>query len=407
MPTGLDPYLPTIHDELVDLRHELHQIPEVGLQLPLTQKRVLSALEGLPLEITLGAGLSSITAVLRGRGTPVAGSAAASKRKTVLLRGDMDGLPVAEETGLPWASTNGAMHACGHDCHTTGLVGAAKALSHRVDELPGDVVFMFQPGEEGMNGAGLMIDEGVLDAAGSRVDAAYGLHVWSGLDRAGVFHCKPGPVMASSNKVDIELVGKGGHGSAPHLAIDPVPAMAEVILALQVMVARHFDVFDPVVVTCGRVEAGVARNVIPERATINATMRCFSEKARLELFRRVPMVVEKVAESQGVKANVHIENLYPPTVNDPTAAALVADVATDLFGADNYVQMEHSLGAAEDFSRVLAEVPGAFAILPATPAGMDPLEVSGNHSANALYDDSVLVPAAALLSELALRTLRS
>ncbi len=399
MPFQLDPSFMTMEDDLVELRHELHQIPEVGLNLPLTQKRVLAALEGLPLEISLGQRLSSITAVLRGAGQPT------GPRRAVLLRGDMDGLPVTEQTGLPWASTNGAMHACGHDCHMAGLVGAARALCRRVDDLPGDVVFMFQPGEEGCSGASLMIDEGVLDATGHRVDAAYGLHVWSGLDRCGVVHCRPGTLMASSNTLDITFTGKGGHGSSPHLAKDPVPVLAETITALQVMVARQFDIFDPVVLTCGHVWAGSARNVIPETAHIEATMRAFSVGAEKKLFELVPQVVEQVAAAHGVSADVRVNEMYPPTVNSSANAELVADTATDLFGADHFHAMENPLAAAEDFSFVLQQVPGAFVILPATPAGDDPATAPSNHSAFARYDDAVLVPAASLLTELAIRTL--
>lgn len=202
-------FLNTLKDDLVALRHELHGIPELGLNLPHTQARLLRELEGLPLEITTGKDLSSITAVLRGRGAP------AGERRTVLLRADMDALPVVERTGLEWASTNGNMHACGHDCHMTCLVGAVRELCERVDELAGEVVFMFQPGEEGEAGAQRMIDEGVLEASGRRVDAAYALHVWSGMDDAGTYHCRPGTIMASSDDLTVIFEGRGGHGSAP------------------------------------------------------------------------------------------------------------------------------------------------------------------------------------------------
>ena len=168
-------YLASIAGDLSTLRRDLHRIPEIGLDLPLTQQRLLGALDGLPLEITLGESLSSITAVLRGKG------GREGERKAVLLRGDMDGLPVDEATGLDFASTNGAMHACGHDLHMSLLVGAARALCEQVDNLPGDVVFMFQPGEEGNDGAGHMIAEGVLDASGRRVDAAFAIHVFSAM----------------------------------------------------------------------------------------------------------------------------------------------------------------------------------------------------------------------------------
>lgn len=172
-------FLNTLKDDLVALRHEFHGIPELGLNLPHTQARILQELEGLPLEISTGKELSSIAAVLRRRGTPT------GERRAVLLRADMDALPVVERTGLEWASTNGNMHTCGYDCHMTCLVGAVRELCERVDELPGDVVFMFQPGEEGEGGAQWMIDEGVLEASGRRVDAVYALHVWSGMDDAG------------------------------------------------------------------------------------------------------------------------------------------------------------------------------------------------------------------------------
>jgi len=399
MPFGPDPYLKSIENDLTALRHDLHQIPEIGLDLPQTQARILAELQGLPLEITLGKKLSSITAVLRGK------AASAGERPAVLLRADMDALPVDEQTGLDWASTNGSMHACGHDCHMTGLVGAAKALSRRVDELAGDVVFMFQPGEEHAGGARLMIEEGVLDAAGRRVDAAYGLHVWSGLDKAGVFYCRPGTIMASSNNLDIEFTGKGGHGSAPHLAKDPVPALADAITALQVMVTRNFDIFDPVVITCGHVFSGVVRNIIPETASIEATMRTFSDASQRKLFDLVPDVIDHVARAHGVTAAVKVDELYPTTVNAPDNAALVAQTVTDVLGAEHFHALENPMAAAEDFSYVLQNVPGAFAILAATPIGRDPLKAYGNHSAFAAYDDCVLPQAAAVLEELAVRTI--
>ncbi|AOH45609.1 amidohydrolase [Propionibacterium sp. NM47_B9-13] len=289
-------FLNTLKDDLVALRHEFHGIPELGLNLPHTQARILQELEGLPLEISTGKELSSIAAVLRRRGTPT------GERRAVLLRADMDALPVVERTGLEWASTNGNMHTCGYDCHMTCLVGAVRELCERVDELPGDVVFMFQPGEEGEGGAQWMIDEGVLEASGRRVDAVYALHVWSGMDDAGTYHCRSGTVMASNDNSTVVFEGCGGHGSAPHLSHDPVPAAAELVLALQTMVARRFDVFDPVVVTSGHIIAGTARNVIPEDATVESTLRAFSPQARDRLFKLIPEVAHGVARAHGVTA---------------------------------------------------------------------------------------------------------
>ena len=208
-----------IAGELTKLRHAIHAEPEVGLHLPMTQRKILDALEGLPLEITLGTALSSVTAVLRGGGG--AGPA-------VLLRADMDALPVAERTGLDYASTiDGTMHACGHDLHSAMLVGAARLLSACQADLPGSVVFMFQPGEEGHGGAAYMIEEGVLDAAGERADAAYALHVASAELPFGVFSSREGPMMAAAEALDITVTGRGGHGSQPHHAADPIPVACD------------------------------------------------------------------------------------------------------------------------------------------------------------------------------------
>lgn len=255
-------------DEMTRLRRDLHRQPEIGLQLPRTQERVLAALDGLPLEITLGTSTTSVTAVLRG-------GAAKGGAASVLLRGDMDALPVAERTHLDFRSqVDGAMHACGHDLHTAMLVGAAHLLAEQRHRLEGDVVLMFQPGEEGWDGASHMVREGVLEASGRRVEAAYGLHVFSALEPAGQFLTKPGPMLAASDGLFVEVHGAGGHGSAPHLAKDPVSAIAEMVTALQTMITRQIDIFDPAVITVGRLEAGTRRNVIPETASFDATVRC-------------------------------------------------------------------------------------------------------------------------------------
>src|SRR5688500_10282203 len=252
-----------IQDELAALRRELHRTPEIGLQLPRTQQTVLAALDGLPLEISTGTGLTSVTAVLRG--------GADANGPVVVLRGDMDALPIVERSGEDFSSKNpGAMHACGHDLHTAGLVGAARRLSAGRAELPGDVVFMFQPGEEGFDGAGHMIAEGVLDAAGRPADAAYGLHVIASEYRKGVFTSRPGPLMAASDGLFVRVIGKGGHGAMPHDTHDPVPAACEMVMALQAMVTRGFDVFDPVVLTVGVLQAGTKRNIIPDDAMFEA-----------------------------------------------------------------------------------------------------------------------------------------
>jgi metal-dependent amidase/aminoacylase/carboxypeptidase family protein len=360
-----------IAGELTELRHAIHQEPEIGYDLPATQRKVLAALDGLPLEITPGRQLSSVTAVLRG-GRP---------GPTVLLRGDMDALPVHEATGLPWASrTAGAMHACGHDLHTTMLAGAARLLSAQRADIPGNVIFMFQPAEEGGGGARIMIDEGVLGAAGEPPVAAYALHVFS-------------------------VHGRGGHGSAPHQAMDPIPAACEMVTALHAMVTRKFNVFDPVVVTVGSFHAGTVRNVIPDDATFYVTARSFSHESRQRLRDETVRLVTNIAQAHGLTADVDFAGGYPVTVNDPAEAAFATATAAGLFGADRAVTPPEPLAGSEDFSYVLNEVPGAFVLLGACPPGTDPQTAPSNHSATAAFTDDVLPDGATLYAELALRRL--
>lgn len=379
--------------ELVSLRRELHRVPEIGLDLPITQALVLEALEGLGLEVSVGKALSSVTAVVRGERPGPA----------VLLRGDMDALPVLEDSGEDFSSTHeGVMHACGHDLHVAGLVGAARLLAARRSELAGSVVLMFQPGEEGYAGARLMIEEGVLDAAGERVVAAYGLHVFSGHIPGGVVAGRPGTLMAASDTLSARILGKGGHGSTPHLAADPVPAAAEVVLALQTAVTRQFSAHDPVVVTVGRLAAGTTDNVIPGSAELDATVRTFSRAHHAAVEERLVRVVENVAAAHGLRAEVAFERGYPVTVNDPTELARAARVTRELLGPEGWADLADPVAGAEDFSFVLDAVPGAFVFLGATPPGLDPATSPYNHSAQVRFDDGVLADGAALLAALAL-----
>ncbi|MFC5911377.1 M20 metallopeptidase family protein [Streptacidiphilus monticola] len=385
-----------IQPELAALRRAVHRDPEIGLDLPRTQARVLEALKDLPLELTTGQRLSSVTAVLRG-GRP---------GPTVLLRGDMDALPVQETSGLEYASAvPGVMHACGHDLHVAALVGAARLLAERREELAGDVVLMFQPGEEGQGGAAVMIEEGVLEATGSLPVAAYALHVSSAYVGGGVVTSRPGPVMAAADTLRVVMRGRGGHGSAPHAALDPVPALCEAVLALQTMVTRRFDAFDPVVVTVGDLHAGTINNVIPDDGYFEATVRSFSPQAREAVKRESLRVVRGIAEAHGLEADAEYRELYPVTVNDAAEAAFLAATAKDLLGADRWLDMPQPLAGAEDFSYVAERVPSAYFFLGACPADRDHADAAYNHSPEALFDDGVLADGAALLAELALRRL--
>lgn len=375
------------------LRHALHRTPEIGLDLPRTQALVLEALEPLGLEVRTGTGLSSVVAVLRG----------ARPGPAVLLRADMDALPVTEETGEPFASeVPGAMHACGHDLHVAGLVAAARLLAARREEIAGSVVLMFQPGEEGDHGARLMIQEGVLDAAGERVVAAYGLHVLSAILPTGAITSRPGTLLAAADTVHVTVHGRGGHGSMPHLAQDPVPVAAEIVLALQAMVTRQFDVFDPVVVTVGRIEAGTTDNVIPAEARIEATVRTFSEAVHGVVPERVARVCEGVAAAHGLSVTVDYQRGYPVTSNRPVEVARLARLAAGLFGERSYVDAPQPLAGSEDFSYVLQEVPGTYLGVGATPADADPRTAPYNHSAQARFEDGALAVGPAVLAALAL-----
>lgn len=390
--------------DVMDLRHRLHQEPEIGLDLPRTQEKVLAALDGLGYEISIGKDTTSVTAVLRGSG--YTGNEA--QRPTVLLRGDMDALPVQEQTGLDYSSRiNGAMHACGHDLHTSMLVGAAHLLADRRHQLAGDVVLMFQPGEEGFDGASVMIREGVLDAAGRRADAAYGLHVMSSLADGGTFLSRPGTAMSSSDGLVVTVQGAGGHGSAPHAAKDPVTAAAEMIMALQAMVTRQFNVFDPVVVSVGVLQAGSKRNIIPDTARFEATIRSFSAESKARLKTSIPRLLESIAAGHGLSVTVDYIEEYPLTVNDGRESAFARNVVEELFGSSRYQELANPLAASEDFSRVLAEVPGAFLFLSGVPDGTDYATAAYNHSPFAIFDDAVLSDGTALYARLALDRLVS
>ncbi|NNG36344.1 M20 metallopeptidase family protein [Nakamurella aerolata] len=387
--------------ELIALRRKIHANPELALDNPVTQQTILDELAGLDLEITKGRKLSSVVAVLRG----TAPGASGTDRPVVLLRGDMDGLPVVEQTGLDYASENGLMHACGHDLHVAGLVGAAKILHELRDQLPGDVVFMFQPGEEGPGGADPMVREGLLEAAGRRVDAAYALHVTSAGEAKDMWFGRPGPLMAAADEFFVTVRGRGGHGSQPHNSLDPVPVACEIVLAVQTMVTRKFNVFDPVVVTCGMIAAGSKDNIIPDDARLEMTVRTFSPDTNAKIKDELTSVANHVAAAHGMKAEIDYRRGYPVTVNDPDEYRFLTDVVTDLFGADHYTEMPFPEAGSEDFSFVANEVPSAFIFLSACTSD-DPKTAPDNHSPRAAFDDSVVPDGAALLAETALRRLQ-
>ncbi|WP_152348465.1 M20 metallopeptidase family protein [Brevibacterium sp. CFH 10365] len=389
MPLDFTSEARALADDLRELRRDLHRNPEVGLNLPETQRRVLRALEGLPLEVTLGQGLSSIVAVLRG----------AHPGPTVLLRGDMDALPVVEATGLDFASANGNMHACGHDLHVSGLVGAAQLLSAHQADLSGTVAFMFQPGEEGMGGAKIMLEEGMFEAIGQRPDAAYAIHVAPG--PPGTFVTRPGTIMAGANTLHVTMHGSGGHSSRPEDAVDPVRPILELGQALQSMVTGSFSVFDPIVAQVTQLEAGEAVNVIPASAKLGASVRTLSHETTRKFPELAARQAESIAAAHGCTAEVVWTEQYPVTVNDGDEAAFALASLTDRFGVERVVQVPDPLMGSEDFSFVLEQVPGAFVFFFVSPEGIDPETAAINHSPEVLFDDAHLPDQAAALATLA------
>jgi hippurate hydrolase len=317
----------------------------------------------------------------------------------------MDALPVQERTGLDYAATGETMHACGHDLHTAMLVGAAQLLSAHRDDLDGDVVFMFQPGEEGYDGARHMVDAGVLDATGRRVEAALALHVTSAFLPSGMLATRPGSVMSAADVLRVTVRGAGGHGSAPHRAKDPIPAACEMVTALQTFVTRRFDVFDPVVITIGAFHAGTVHNVIPDEAYFEATVRSFSPDSHARVLEETVTVCRGIAAAHGLEVDAVAEELYPVTVNSREEVGRFVDVVRELHGDGRYIELPNPLTGSEDFSRVLDQVPGTMAFLGAHLPERDPFTAPYNHSPEAAFDDAVLADGAAVYAEWALRRL--
>ena len=390
-----------LQPDTVALRRALHERPEVGNELPITRERVLDSLDGLPLDLTLHETTSGISAVLTG-GRP---------GPTVLLRGDMDALPLHEDTGLDFSSLHeGQMHACGHDTHTAMLSSAAKLLAAHRDEIPGRVLFMFQPGEEGHHGAKYMLDEGLLDVpplpdgSESPVTGAFALHITSTIP-TGVVATKGGPILASADEFTIRVHGAGGHASAPSQAVDPVPIACEIVIALQTMITRRIDTFDPAVLTVGQVHTGTNNNIIPAVAEINGTIRAFSEQTRTRVHDHLRRVAEKIAEAHGATAEPEILHGYPVTSNQHEFASFTIDAARAALGHERVVQLPNPVMAAEDFSYVLDRIPGTMMFLGGTPPERDPRTAPANHSNLVTFDEDAMTTGVEMYAQMALRHL--
>lgn len=404
----LDPQIGAVREHAAEylerataLRRRLHEWPEIGNHLPRTRDQVLADIEDLPLDVTLHESTSGVTALLEGtRPGP-----------TILLRGDMDALPMPEDTGLDFASrVDGCMHACGHDTHTAMLSTAARVLSERRDEIAGRVMFMFQPGEEGHHGAKHMLDEGLLDVPAmhdgseSPVTGAFAIHMTSALP-TGWVSTRPGAVMASADVLRVTITGKGGHASEPYRAIDPVPVACEIVTALNTMITRSIDPFDPAVLTVARLVVGTTNNVIPETALIEGTIRAVSERTRAKVHDGVKRVAEGVAAAHGCGGDAVIEYGYPVTTNNDRFADFSLGMAREVAGPKATVELPHPVMGAEDFSYVLNEVPGAMVFLGGTPHGSNLSKAAPNHSNRVFFEESAMATGIALYASTALRKL--
>jgi hippurate hydrolase len=388
----LDAHAESQLDRAIALRRELHAHPELGNELPETKRRVIAALEGLDLELFESKETSSFVATLKtGRRGPC-----------LLLRADMDALPLTEDSGLDFASEHpGRMHACGHDAHTAMLVAAAHLLHDQRDALIGDLKLLFQSGEEGHFGARFCVEEGLIDE-GRAPDAAFAIHIDAKLP-VGLAAGRPGPMLAATDEFEIVVEGAGGHASMPHLATDPIPALCEIPGAIQSMVTRELNAFDPAVITTTMIRAGTANNVIPESAKLVGTIRSTSEGARRKASEGLRRVAGGIAAAHGCRADVTIHAGYPVTANDDGFFAFTRDVVTDVLGPKGFVDMPAPVMGAEDFSYILERVPGTLVFLGLREGGAKkPAPV---HSSRMRIDEPGMAKGIALHAAIALRFL--
>ncbi|MCL4673993.1 MAG: amidohydrolase [Sphingomonadaceae bacterium] len=381
-----------LSDRIVALRRAIHAEPELGLHTPLTMAKVRAALAHLPLEWREGPSTTGQVAILKG----------SQPGRRVLLRGDMDALPMDEHTGLEFASTvPGRMHACGHDTHTAMLAGAAELLAARQDRIAGEVMFMFQPGEEGYHGARFMLDDGLLDPL---PQAAFALHIMPNAPH-GMVGGRAGPLLAAADQFDIVVRGRGGHASMPHDARDPVPAACAMVTAILAMVTRRFNAADAVVATVTQINAGTAHNVIADHATLRGTLRSLSPQHRTQLHALLREVAQYTALAHGVEAEVTITEGFPVTICDARAVAVGEAVTRTALGEQAWRDLPAPIMGAEDFAYVLEKVPGAMFFLGVAREGDDWRQCCSIHSPRMHVDEAALPSGTAVLAGCALRFL--
>lgn len=353
---------PALLAETIELRRDLHAHPELAFEERRTAGIVAERLRALGLKVHTGIGGTGVVGLLTG----------ARPGPTIMLRADMDALPMPEENDVPYVSRNpGVTHACGHDAHVAMLLGAARVLRERAGELAGRIAFVFQPAEEGGGGAKAMLEDGLI--ARFAIERAYGLHIVTMLP-SGQIGLRPGPLMASVDSFDLVVDGVGGHGAMPHRSVDPVVVAAEVVGALQRVVSREIDPLEPAVVTIGAINGGTTYNVIPPRVSLKGTVRSFAEATREAMEGRVRRIAEHTCASANATCSLHWHPSYPVTVNDPDEAAFVRDTLSAALGAERVVESPPVMGS-EDFSYFAQVVPACFYFL----GGADAAHPFPNH----------------------------
>ncbi|MCA0899578.1 M20 family metallopeptidase [Microbulbifer agarilyticus] len=400
---NLDTALKKTGPNVIEWRRHIHQNPELGNREFETAKYITRHLKDLGMEVETGIAHTGVIGFLKG-GQP---------GPTVALRADMDALPVTEQVDLPFASKAttqyngeevGVMHACGHDTHVAMLMGAAEVLAGMRDELAGNILFIFQPAEEGApdgeeGGAELMLKEGLFKKYKPAV--AFGQHVTSSLP-SGVIGYRSGPLMASSDQFKIHVHGRQTHGSRPWGGVDPITAAAQIVMGTQTLVSRQIDITkEPAVVSFGIIDGGVRNNIIPDSVYMNGTIRNFDMDNRQEIFKRLKVTAEKIAEASGAAAKVEILEGYPVTVNNPTLTE-EAIPALKAAAGDDKVMVIPKITGAEDFSFFANEIPGFYYFLGVTPKGTDPSTAASNHSPQFYVDESALKIGTRAITQLAI-----
>jgi amidohydrolase len=372
--------------DVVALRRDFHMHPELGFEEVRTAAIVADRLRRLGYEVRTGVGQTGVVGILRS-GKP---------GQTILLRADMDALPLQEESGFDYASTvAGKMHACGHDGHVAILLGAAQMIVERKDALAGSIVLCFQPAEEGKGGAKAMIEDGLL--ADPFVDRVYGLHLLSQAP-CGVVRVRPGPVMASSDSIEVTVRGRGGHGAAPHETVDPILTAAHFITQLQSVVSRKIEPIEPAVVTIGAISGGTIHNIIPDTVRMLGTVRAFSAEVRRHMQPRIEAILRGCCEAQGATYDLDYVWRYPVTSNNAAEAAYVRAVATRVVGEDRAQEMVPTMGA-EDFSFMLEQRPGCFFFV---GTQSDERTAVSHHNARFAIDEAALETGVQMMVALAM-----